>query len=233
MAEMASETDPSSLMNAAFDDMDKTIDGILTDLGVAPEDPAFVHSDDYPIDDSALLHAAPYDAAKAHEYYLRNRQLKGRRHGGQVAPTGRPGGHGPAPAPNHKSAKQLRADAEARKAALRARLDRLHQILSDLVKRAKARSGIKAPATKKAAATPSSSRAKGHMTPKEKREARDRAEKYRKEHPKPADASAKQLHQEIADVQAKIKKARADLRASAQRARQHAQSHSKTASKGR
>jgi hypothetical protein len=47
MAEMASETDPSSLMHAAFDDMDKTIDGILTDLGVAPEDPAFVHSDDY------------------------------------------------------------------------------------------------------------------------------------------------------------------------------------------
>src|SRR3954465_6878100 len=138
------------------------------------------------IDDSALLHAEPrYDAQRAHEYYLRNRHLKGRQRRAQQQSSQRTASARNNPAPRHAqvrrptvSAKQRRAEAQARVAQLEQRLDHLKDVLQALVDKAKARSGIE-PKKKETAKQRAdrNARAKGKSpksTLKERREARKR-----------------------------------------------------------
>lgn len=80
-------------------------------------------------DGTTLMHAGkPYDPAKAHEYYLRTRKLKGRRLGaGPVGLKDAPKAKQPA-RNNPKLAKQ-RADAATRVAVLKEKLSKLNAAL--------------------------------------------------------------------------------------------------------
>lgn len=175
-------------------------------------------------DDSALLHGrAPYDPNKAHEYYLRTRQLHGRKAGSGQSSSGRKGAAPKAAAKPHQSQKE-------KVAALEKRLTRLKSVLAQLVKEAKARSGVKSQptATKKTAASSTGGGSK-RTTAQERREAAKRSEAYRRKHPekqKPSD-EVEALQKQIKEIRAKIEKAVEEAR----RAQRH--STTKTAPKGR
>lgn len=187
------------------------------------------------VDDSALLHGRPYDPAKARAYYLRTRHLKGRRAGrAAVAAVG--GGQ----APGVTSAAQRRNAARrkelaAQKEALNKRLDRLREVLDQLVKEAKKRSGVpdkpdKSPSDPKE--TTSKKTRKSDAKPLTAKEKRDKAEAARKERAKEShgpnlNTEVRQLEAQVKDIRGKIAKALEDARAKS------ANSHSKTASKGR
>lgn len=163
---------------------------------------------------------ADYDKAKAHEYYLRNRHLKGRRRG-QVQPTGgsaggsQPTGHATRLINKHAPKKQHSHSAEVD--ALKARLEKLRNILARLVEQAKKRSGVDTPAkgAKKAAGGKGGGDKKGKgppLTAKQKREAAARAKKsYERNKDKNKDKSSsneiEELQKKIADIRAKIKDA--------------------------
>lgn len=193
-----------------------------------------------PPDDSALLHGMErYDPQKAHEYYLRTRQLKGKHPGGaQVIPLhGRTKTGAVVLTPHHKSAKQLQNEAKVRTAALHQRLDRLKSVLALLVKQAKERSGVKvsdsrSPAQRQKEAKGKSPHEHTHQTAAEKRKAHEDYLKNKAKHPTKTKTDH-QLHMQIKEVEAKIAKVRAELQTAIEQARKHAQSQSKTASKGR
>lgn len=172
------------------------------------------------IDDSALFHGN-YDPVKAHEYYLKRRQLKGRPQGTQKTssprpPTGRPAGG----KPNRSDTKSRQEELKRQREALKARLDHLQKVLADLVSAAKKRSGVKEPhKNAKAADTPSSKKGGGKDGKSEKLTASERSKKnqkardeYEKEHPTSLSTDIKELHAQIEDIQAKIKKALADAK---------------------
>lgn len=180
-------------------------------------------------DDSALLHADPnYDPAKAREYYLRTRQLKGRKKGiasvtsnanlADRAINGPRAGATKVPAkkggPKKLSAagkRRLRAKAEARLDALQARLDQLNDLLAQLVKAAKERSGVDTEEKKTAADKAKDSKDAKGTDPKsaaqKKKDAEAAAKKYAEENGSTA-AKAKALEAKIAAVQDKIETAR-------------------------
>lgn len=168
-----------------------------------------------------------YDKAKAHEYYLRNRQLKGRRRGGVVPPRGTPqtlrliNKHTPKKAHAH----------EAEVAALKARLEKLRDLLAKLVEDAKKRSGVDSP--KKSTTKKSASGSGGGkdsktspLTAKQKREASARA---KKSYEKNKDKNKQSPSNEIEELQKKIADIRAKIKDAIERA--HKQSKSKTAGK--
>jgi hypothetical protein len=102
-----------------------------------------------------------YNAAQAHEYYLRNRKLKGRAPAIEKVPTGRSGSKlavGSKPkltiVPNAKP-KMTTGQVKARVSALQKRLATLKAVLADLVKQLKDKGGdaTKAAAKKTADAT--------------------------------------------------------------------------------
>jgi hypothetical protein len=88
----------------------------------------------FPMDENSLSHV--YDPTKRREYYLRNRQLKGRKRGS-----------GQATKPRVKSraeiAKERHAHLQEQVSALKGRLERLQAALKILVEQAKKRSGVK------------------------------------------------------------------------------------------
>lgn len=182
------------------------------------------------VDDSALLHGRNYDPVKAHEYYLRTRQLKGRHRG-----SGNPPPRATAASPNQAAAAR-RQRLMQEKAALERRLDHLRDVLAKLVADAKRRSGVETP-TKKTAATKktasaskkSSSTKDKPLTEAQKREKAKKAkEEYDKTHPKvnlSGDIHTLQL--QIQDIRAQIQKAIEDARAKSSRPT------SQTASNGR
>lgn len=186
------------------------------------------------VDDSALIHEAPYDPSKAREYYLRTRKLKGRkagagdpqpsgRSGSAKAPTGKPRGR------PKKTAAQKRKEAEVQVAALKKRLERLKEVLSELVKAAKARSGVetKTDKAKSKAQKNQDAKAKTPLTAKQKREAAKKAkENYDKTNSPEKDVQ--ELQAQIKDIKAKIQKAIEDAKKQSAR-----KSTSQTASKGR
>jgi len=179
-------------------------------------------------DDSALLvHASSYDPAKAHEYYMRNRKLKGRLKKAEETSSprppsgGRPATGGSGGKPNRADTKSRQAELRAEKERLEARLDRLRDVLSELVDAAKKRSGVKDPKKDdKSDDTSSTSKdkkgkdsKKEKLTESEKREKNKKAqEEYEKEHPTSLSTDVKELHAQIEDIQGKIKKALADAR---------------------
>jgi predicted transcriptional regulator len=160
----------------------------------------------------------PYDPVKAHEYYLRTRQLKGRVSGRlQEVTTGRE--RRVTTAPPKKSAAQLRAETKAKVEQLQNRLDKLKKVLRQLTEEAQARSGIKTQPAKKSPEKAGSG-PKEKLTAKEKKEAAERSEKYRKEHPEKTTPAqeVKELQQKIQDVKEKIREMKEDLAAAREKA---------------
>jgi hypothetical protein len=175
----------------------------------------------------------PYNPQKAHEYYLRTRQLKGRATG-VIKP--------PAPVnktaiaratavkkavvakPKVKTRAQHRREVEAQVAAFENRIARLRETLQAMVAAAKARSGVKPTSTPAAKSSSQSTTAKGgsssKLTAKQKADAAKRAKAYYEKHK--GDTPEKQLADlkaKVVDLEAKIKefKAQADAAASARK----------------
>jgi hypothetical protein len=86
------------------------------------------------MDENSLSHA--YDAAKRREYYLKNRHLKGRKHGSSKVAK-----------PRVKSRAEISRERHAHLSeqvtALKGRLEKLQAALKILVEQAKKRSGVK------------------------------------------------------------------------------------------
>jgi len=169
-----------------------------------------------------VSHAGTYDPVKAHEYYLRTRKLKGR-NTGSVDNTSTPNGKAPnVSTPPKPSAPQPTVESvtKERTEKLRARLEKLKELLASLVKEAKDRSGVDQPAkaddTAKDKAKDTTS-AEEDKTAKQKREAAKAAKEY---YEKNKDVAT--LQQEIADVKAKIKDAREKITAAVAKAREEA-----------
>ena len=180
------------------------------------------------IDDSYLLHYSKgYDPVKAREYYLRTRQLKGRRPaaGDYDAERGRKyyrqvqkmtGNE------EYAATSEARKQLEEQKAALKKRLERLDEVLAELVRAAKSRSGIKTePAKTKSdpedtpkdkASRNESAKKDTPLTSAEKaKKAKEAREQYQKENKGPSlSTEVKQLQTKIKAVQAQIEKARAE-----------------------
>jgi hypothetical protein len=198
------------------------------------------------VEDLLLRHGADiisheYDPVKAREYYLRTRELKGRRKGAGPTTSGLrsrsaqttagnrqriaiPGGQLKRPA-NALTPQQRKAAIEARVKALKGRLEKLKAALAELVKQAKIRSGAD-PAdvkSKDSKTKPKDTKSKDNkpQTAAEKRAAKERYEKQKKENSTPA-KQEEQLRAEIKRVEEKIAKVREELRASLQRAREKA-----------
>lgn len=183
------------------------------------------------VDDSILLHdnlLHAYDPVKAREYYLRTRKLKGRKKGSEDnkgdknSGSVKPSGTKKSPVVK-KRAKQKRAETEAKVAALKKRLERLKEVLSELVKEAKARSGVKDESPKAKADQNEETKARKPLTSAQKKAQAERAKKaYEKEKKQSPDQELKELQEKIKDIRAKIKAAIAD-----------ADKNKKPASKGR
>jgi chromosome segregation ATPase len=202
----------------------------------------------YILDDtpaSELSHA--YDPVKAREYYLKTRQLKGRLKGSP-----KPVGRALTAAENVVEAKRSRVRriaaqkakraklkklAEERVDKLQTRLDRLDEVLKELTKQAKARSGVK---TKSTASTNSTSKSNGSSKPKTASQKRDDAKRAKEQREKDGDPSlsdqAKELEAKIAKVRESITKMKeqiAEARKKAQTKKPDAKKNTKTASNGR
>lgn len=181
------------------------------------------------IDDSALFHAGTYDPAKAREYYLRTRKLKGRpvasgpsnsgRAGAQLvkSPAARAGG-----VPNRSKTKSRQVELQAQKEALKKRLDRLREELQKLVVAAKARNDANqkpepkdaAPETKadKADRNKAEKKDKPETASEKKERAKKAKEAYEKEHPTSLSQDVEILQAQVEDIQAKIQQALSDAR---------------------
>lgn len=166
---------------------------------------------------SELYHV--YDAAKAHEYYLRVRKLKGRSRQGDATTNSRvkTGASTSAKRLHSKPAKtqtnqKRRAEAKARVDALNARLDKLRSVLAELVKQAKARSGVET-TTKKTTSSSSTSSSSTTKTASQKRDDAKRSAEYRKKNEPKTNLSteAKAVEAKIKQVKAQIEKMRAEL----------------------
>lgn len=177
-------------------------------------------------DDVILQHGARlYDPQKRHERYIRTRQLKGR-----VAGTSRPVPSGPSTAnPYHQSGPSntpYHSKSNAEKVQnLRDRLTNLQSVLHDLVRQAKARSGIEVgPASESSSTTTESKTKKSSSSTKdspdkpktaaEKRDDAERQKKYReqqqREHPTKSQEVAS-LNRQITETQDRIHKMRQTL----------------------
>ncbi len=201
-----------------------------------------------------LQHA--YDPVRAREYYLKTRKLKGRRKGTEKLPVGRVLSDAENKVERKRALarriaakkarnKKLKEEAEARVLQLQARLDKLKDILAELTKQAKARSGIETKSTsKEKAENKKANEDRKPATAAEKKEAAKRA-KEAADKKKDGDPSlsdqAKELDAKIAKVResiAKMKEQIADAKkkASAKEkagAKSGAKQKTKTASNGR
>lgn len=185
------------------------------------------------VDSSELFHAdGSYDPVKAREYYLRTRKLKGRKKAGvdeavsRIQSTPRPAANKSRPKAKINNATKRRRQAEARVAALEQRLEHMKDLLSRLVTKAKARSGVPEKKTdaKKTDSKSTSSKSKepSKLTAAQKT-AKAKASKkaYDKEMASPQ-AKVKQIREEMRQVQAKIDKIKQDLKAEAKNTREKA-----------
>lgn len=152
-----------------------------------------------------------YDAAKRREYYLKTRQLKGRKHG-SVKTT----------KPRVKSraeiAKERHAHLQEQVAALKGRLEKLQAALKILVEQAKKRSGVKptkTAAAKKTAASQQKTHAKAQKLTTAQKKAKAEAEKKARREQAVKNGTAtnsdlsaevKSLNERIKTIQARIEK---------------------------
>jgi hypothetical protein len=195
-------------------------------------------------DDSALLHAGRYyDPAKAREYYLRTRHLKGRRRAAAQPSSGprTPAKKGPDSDLRPSRHKELLAE----KAKLERRLEELKDALELLVEAAKKRAGVKKEQPeeksdpKETAAKNEKSKRDQPLSESQKRKKREAAkEQYEKEKKTSLSTEVTNLRAAVQDVRAKLEAAIADAqRKSGQSADKKPRAEStpnpKTASNGR
>ena len=181
----------------------------------------------------ALVHE--YDPVKRHEYYERTKKLKGRGKGGVQTHNNKSRQANNSGQVNKqkdvKTSEQQKAEIKARVTAYKARLEKLKEVLAQLVAEAKKRSAenagtkeSRAEAAKKDNASKdgtskdsSSTKGSGTTTAKEKAAAKKYYEKNKdKISLKKQEAN---LKDQIKEVEEKIIKIRADLKASIQKAR--------------
>lgn len=151
--------------------------------------------------EDSLSHA--YDPVKRREYYLKNRHLKGRKHGS-----------GQASKPRVKSraeiAKERHAHLQEQVAALKGRLEKLQAALKILVEQAKKRSGVKptkTTAAKKTAASQQKAPAKPRKLTVAQKKAKAEAEKKarREQAIKNGTATNSDLSEEVKSLNERIK----------------------------
>lgn len=195
-------------------------------------------------EDFVLQHGrVPYDPVKRREYYLRTRQLKGRKTGTASAPavTRMRKARAVGATPNHRvlNQKQRRAqrrkEVEHRVAALNIRLRKLREVLRDLVEDAQRRSGVNpadsAPAKQSKQATPTGSKKKTEprtQTTADKKKSAERSKEYYEKTKKVTgpvmdkllSVKENQLKKEVTVLEQKIMKARKALKQSVAKARQ-------------
>lgn len=175
-------------------------------------------------EDFILRHAqVPYDPQRAHEYYLRTRELKGRKKGSKLPDVKLPKSAIAKADPHKMTAAQRREQAHARVVAIQARLDRLKEVLAQLVEQAQSRSGAKPSSAEKAKATePAKQTANTKEKPKtaqqKKEDAKTARERYQKEHQSPAQQE-EALRAQVKDVEKRIHEIRQQLKDSIQQAR--------------
>lgn len=179
-----------------------------------------------------FAHVLAYDPVKRHQYYLKTRELKGRqpavaktlvpnRNGGVVGPKKPtiPSKKAPPKPPAKKApSTSKKPSAQEQVDALKARLAKLRKVLAELVDQAQIRSGVKTHDTaaqanaKQDAKKAADKKPDKPLTAKQKADARKRAaEAYAKNKTKPISQIKKELSDQIADVNAKIKAMRAKL----------------------
>ena len=162
-----------------------------------------------------------YDAEKAHDYYLRTRELKGRqsatveepatvRKTTTIAKTVQPKA---APKMVSKpTPEQRRAAISAQVEALRNKLAALKEVLAELVAQAKARAGVEPEpevAKKDPRATSDNPR---KLTPEQKADAAQRSKEWREANPdKAMDQDADKLARQVEAVEKKIQEMREKL----------------------
>lgn len=185
-----------------------------------------------------------YDPVKAHEYYERTKKLKGRKAAVAAPASDRQRSGGDAEAtlvtsprrPNPNSAKQRREAAEARVAALQARLDRLNDLLAELVRQAKARSGVESE-KKDTASKDAASKDKPRSAAEKRKAAKAARDAYEKEKKKlPPNKEAEAIEEKIKAVREKIQEMREELRAAGSKAQKKKRSKAQlnaTAAQGR
>lgn len=176
-----------------------------------------------------------YDPVQAHLDYLRRRQLKGRapaavklppkgRHPAKVIPL-HPKGKGKVQAAaHHKSPAEVHKEIAARVATLNRRLAALKHVLEELVKKAKARSGVVTPTkpTPAKAAAPATPTSASKLTATQKAEKAKANKAYYEKHKNDAtEANAQAIELQIQEVTAKITKMRADLGIAKQQVQNH------------
>lgn len=154
-------------------------------------------------DDERVFH--DYDPLKRREYYLKTRELTGRKKGSnqlgelsrsssQLIPT--------KPKQVHRNATQRRKATEARLAELQGRLEHLQKVLEALVK--------KTGGPKKDGSSDHKKREPSKLTAKQKADAAKRSKEYRKKNP-PSE-QIKQITAKIKAIRAKIAKLRAEAK---------------------
>jgi septal ring factor EnvC (AmiA/AmiB activator) len=175
-------------------------------------------------EDFVLIHAdRVYDPVKAHEYYMRTRQLKGRKPGAaeSVASDRRTANFGGARKVKGnspvKTPAQRQMEIEARVDALKVRLKKLREVLATLVEQAQRRSGIE-PQKKTSATTGKDARSKD-LSPAEKKKAAERSKEYREKNDPGLSDQEESLRKSIQRVEQQIAKAREELKSSIERAR--------------
>lgn len=166
-----------------------------------------------------LEHAGDYDPAKAHEYYVRTRRLKGRKPG-----AGGDGGRRSPPTPDTPSGKSPATKTktqEERVAAVQRRLDRLKEVLDRLVEEAKVRSGVEpeSDSSKKSESSDSTTPDKPKTRQQQKKDAEAAKERRQKEDPQSLSAQERTLRAEVEATQKKIADIREQLRAAVEKAR--------------
>ena len=149
--------------------------------------------------DNTLEHN--YDAVKRREYYLKNRALKGRKHG--IVRVASP----------KKSRAQLQAERrkhqEAQIAAMKSRLEKLRDVLAAETKKAQARSGVDTSTATSTAKSASSSSSTQKLTPAQKAK-KAAAEKKARAKNQTLDEQVKSLTEKIKTIQVRIAKMRKD-----------------------
>jgi len=155
-----------------------------------------------------LAHADPnYDPQKRREYYLRNRQLKGR-----------PSGSGrPATTPRSQPETNLSTEKERRQRveALEKKLARLKEIYQELLAQSRGRAGIDIPgkaSEKKSSGTKGGS-SSTKTTAKERREAAERSKEWREKNEKKKTQPEKSVEEKLASLRNAIVKIRAEIAA--------------------
>jgi hypothetical protein len=179
-----------------------------------------------------------YNPAKAHEYYLRTRALKGKTPAGvkpvskgrpaAVKPASKgkmPGAKKPAGLWGANAAAQKRKETEAKVAALKLRLEKLRIVLADLTTQAKARSGVEpVKDAKEKASGKKEGKGSSKLTPKQEQALKKWREDYEKKNKKEptVDEQEAQLAKQVKDALDKIAYIRGSLKKPATSARKEA-----------